>query len=189
MLRYLCNVLAFCFNFMLALLFILLTWLDSLSYYAPVVPNPARFLKTLLLVHGYQIFKNKAFNGDPHPSNILLMPDEISFQGGIHLAELIIAPIDRNLKSIVEKAKKMRVSIPKRMNPYFIEVITTIEFGLLDNDIFGKAFRASRYGLHTMRQDNAHMFGIDTVVTFPGEKNNLTIIIRAHKTQFDRYKI
>ncbi|ETO08530.1 hypothetical protein RFI_28857, partial [Reticulomyxa filosa] len=151
--RYLYNALAFCFNCTLALLFVPLTWIDSrsvsvpyLSYDAPIVPNPERFLKTLLSVHGYQIFKNGAFNGDPHPGNILLMPDGrlglidygqfkyLSKDERKHLAELIIALADRNSERIVEKAKEIGFR-SKHMDPYFIEVMTTIGFDRLDNDI------------------------------------------------------
>lgn len=33
------------------------------------------FLKKNEQVHGHQIFINGCFNGDPHPGNVLLMPD------------------------------------------------------------------------------------------------------------------
>ena len=35
----------------------------------------ARWVQTLLDVHGYEIFEAAFFNGDPHPGNILVMPD------------------------------------------------------------------------------------------------------------------
>jgi aarF domain-containing kinase len=38
-------------------------------------PNLAALLQLLLDVHGYEIFQVGCFNGDPHPGNILLMPD------------------------------------------------------------------------------------------------------------------
>jgi aarF domain-containing kinase len=34
-----------------------------------------KLLDTLMRVHAYEIFQNGSFNGDPHPGNILLMPD------------------------------------------------------------------------------------------------------------------
>lgn len=40
---------------------------------API--NLGEVLDTLLRVHAHEIFEDGAFNGDPHPGNILLMPD------------------------------------------------------------------------------------------------------------------
>lgn len=37
--------------------------------------NLGEILDTLLRVHAHEIFQDGAFNGDPHPGNILLMPD------------------------------------------------------------------------------------------------------------------
>ena len=37
--------------------------------------NIGEVLKTLLDVHAEEIFVHGAFNGDPHPGNVLLMPD------------------------------------------------------------------------------------------------------------------
>ena len=38
-------------------------------------PNLGMLLQVLLDVHGYEIFQLGCFNGDPHPGNIMLMPD------------------------------------------------------------------------------------------------------------------
>ncbi|KAF4660970.1 hypothetical protein FOZ61_003641 [Perkinsus olseni] len=38
-------------------------------------PNTADLLATVMKVHGEQVFTHGTFNGDPHPGNILLMPD------------------------------------------------------------------------------------------------------------------
>lgn len=43
--------------------------------YVPVFVDPARTMETLLAVHGHEILVDGIFNGDPHPGNILLMPD------------------------------------------------------------------------------------------------------------------
>ena len=40
-----------------------------------VPPDLAALLQLLLDVHGYEIFQVGCFNGDPHPGNVLLMPD------------------------------------------------------------------------------------------------------------------
>jgi len=37
--------------------------------------NLGDILDTLLRVHAYEIFQNGAFNGDPHPGNVMLMDD------------------------------------------------------------------------------------------------------------------
>merc|ERR1719492_461682 len=38
-------------------------------------PDLSETLDVLLRVHGYQVFFCPAFNSDPHPGNILLLPD------------------------------------------------------------------------------------------------------------------
>jgi aarF domain-containing kinase len=43
--------------------------------YATPIINLGEILETLLKVHGYEIFIDGLFNGDPHPGNILLLPD------------------------------------------------------------------------------------------------------------------
>jgi len=40
-----------------------------------VILNLGSIIETLAEVHGYEIMVNGAFNGDPHPGNILMMPD------------------------------------------------------------------------------------------------------------------
>jgi aarF domain-containing kinase len=48
---------------------------QSYQYYRSEVPvNLGRILEVLLRVHGDQIFQG-AFNADPHPGNVLLLPD------------------------------------------------------------------------------------------------------------------
>ena len=42
---------------------------------SPRLVNIGEVLKTLLDVHAEEIFVHGAFNGDPHPGNVLLMPD------------------------------------------------------------------------------------------------------------------
>jgi aarF domain-containing kinase len=55
------------------------TWiLSTVSlgvYKRPEIFNAVALLETAMKVHGHQIFKNRTFNGDPHPGNILLTPD------------------------------------------------------------------------------------------------------------------
>jgi predicted unusual protein kinase regulating ubiquinone biosynthesis (AarF/ABC1/UbiB family) len=39
--------------------------------------NVMQVLRVCMAVHGYEIFIDGVFNGDPHPGNILLMPDGV----------------------------------------------------------------------------------------------------------------
>lgn len=43
--------------------------------WSPLVPNLAEYLALLLEVHGFEIFDLGTFNADPHPGNILQLPD------------------------------------------------------------------------------------------------------------------
>ena len=48
-------------------------------------PNLPALLGLLLEVHGYEVFALGCFNGDPHPGNILLMPDgRLGFHAHTH---------------------------------------------------------------------------------------------------------
>ena len=42
---------------------------------SPRLVNMGEVLQTMLDVHADEIFNHGVFNGDPHPGNILLMPD------------------------------------------------------------------------------------------------------------------
>uniref|UniRef100_A0A7S1DQW9 ABC1 atypical kinase-like domain-containing protein n=1 Tax=Hemiselmis andersenii TaxID=464988 RepID=A0A7S1DQW9_HEMAN len=54
-----------------------LVWRGSRRGYTwtPVMVNMAAMLDLLLQVHAYEVLICGCFNGDPHPGNILLMPD------------------------------------------------------------------------------------------------------------------
>ena len=45
------------------------------AYRPPKIFDAVSLLETAMAVHGHQIFRNRTFNGDPHPGNILLTPD------------------------------------------------------------------------------------------------------------------
>jgi aarF domain-containing kinase len=91
--------------------------------------NVVDLLETAMKVHGYQIFVNGAFNGDPHPGNLLLTPDgklglvdfgqvkRLSPERIEQLARLIVALNDDNQEDIVSIALEMgsrnRYNIPE----------------------------------------------------------------------------
>eukprot|EP00039_Didymoeca_costata_P020782 m.342407 g.342407 ORF g.342407 m.342407 type:complete len:576 (-) comp21351_c0_seq1:128-1855(-) len=74
-----------------------------------------QWLDTLFEVHGYQIFCGKLFNADPHPGNVLVLPDNrlglidygqcqrLSHQRRKQVAQLIVAVVEE--KSDVEIAE------------------------------------------------------------------------------------
>ena len=99
------NVLRSAFNWTLG-------WLPlvpSLAYASAEVPvSLPRMMKMVLEVHAHEIFVDGAFNGDPHPGNILLCPDgrlglidygqvkQLPLDARINYAKLIIAINNRD---------------------------------------------------------------------------------------------
>lgn len=84
-----------------------------IPYYKSEAPvDMAHLLRVLCHVHAHQIFEG-AFNGDPHPGNILLMPDgklglidygqvkRVSFEDRVVLAKLMIAHATWNKDEVV----------------------------------------------------------------------------------------
>lgn len=84
------------------------------SYFSSETPiNLGRIFEILLRVHAHEIFFDGAFNGDPHPGNILLMPDgrlglvdygqvkRLSESDRILYAKLVIAMSRDDRKEIV----------------------------------------------------------------------------------------
>lgn len=84
------------------------------SYYSTEAPiNLGRIFEILLRVHAHEIFFDGTFNGDPHPGNILLMPDNrlglidygqvkrLSESDRVLYAKLVLAMARDNRKEIV----------------------------------------------------------------------------------------
>ena len=81
--------------------------------------NVVDLLRTAMEVHGYQIFMNGTFNGDPHPGNLILTPDgrlglldfgqvkRLSPERLEQIARLIIALNDDDRDKIVSVALEM----------------------------------------------------------------------------------
>jgi aarF domain-containing kinase len=75
--------------------------------------NLADILQTLLEVHGHEIFIDGVFNGDPHPGNVLLLPDgrlglidygqtkRLSLDNRKIYAKLIIALAENNKDDVI----------------------------------------------------------------------------------------
>nr|CCA27146.1 glycoside hydrolase putative [Albugo laibachii Nc14] len=95
--------------------------------------NVPSILKLLMDVHGYEIFVNGCFNGDPHPGNILLLEDgriglidygqvkRISLEHRIKLAKLTVALAEGSKEDIVHALTVGMGVRSAKMNPYFLE--------------------------------------------------------------------
>ncbi|KAI9907576.1 hypothetical protein PsorP6_003197 [Peronosclerospora sorghi] len=107
------------------------------------VLNLPEILKLVMDVHGYEIFVNGSFNGDPHPGNILLLEDgrlglidygqvkHISREHRVHLAKLIVALANGSRDEIIHVlTKDMRIRTTN-MDPYFLEKQARL---MIDND-------------------------------------------------------
>ncbi|GMF19593.1 unnamed protein product [Phytophthora fragariaefolia] len=105
--------------------------------------NLPDILKLIMDVHGYEIFVDGSFNGDPHPGNILLLEDgrlglidygqvkHISREHRVHLAKLIVALAGGSRDDIIEVlTKDMRIRTTN-MDPYFLEKQARL---MIDND-------------------------------------------------------
>jgi aarF domain-containing kinase len=106
-----------------------------------VPPNLAVLLQLLLDVHGYEIFQVGCFNGDPHPGNVLLMPDgrlglidygscvSLALEHRQRLARLMISLLSPNPLDAVRvysqemgvKTKNMRSDILYKMAAFWYD--------------------------------------------------------------------
>ncbi|CAM9998246.1 unnamed protein product, partial [Ectocarpus sp. 12 AP-2014] len=90
--------------------------------------NTEKLIETLFRVHGHQIFVDGAFNGDPHPGNILLTPDgklglidygqvkHMALEERVKLAKLIVALDEDDREGVVRAYIDMGIRT-KRMDP------------------------------------------------------------------------
>lgn len=101
---------------------------EKWEYVKSDVPiNLGQILDTLLRVHAHEIFTDGAFNGDPHPGNILLMPDgrlglidygqvkRMALEDRIEYAKMIIS-LNRGDKEEVVRIAKESGFRTKRMD-------------------------------------------------------------------------
>eukprot|EP01113_Clastostelium_recurvatum_P045809 TRINITY_DN7932_c0_g1_i1.p1 TRINITY_DN7932_c0_g1~~TRINITY_DN7932_c0_g1_i1.p1 ORF type:complete len:573 (+),score=140.36 TRINITY_DN7932_c0_g1_i1:36-1754(+) len=110
-------------------------------YYAPLTKpiNHVKLMDTLMRVHGHELFIDGVFNGDPHPGNILLLPDGriglidygqvkvMALQDRVHLAKIIVALYEGTPENVVEEARALGLRT-KRMDPYVIEKLARVYF-------------------------------------------------------------
>ncbi|CAM9270428.1 unnamed protein product [Discosporangium mesarthrocarpum] len=90
--------------------------------------NTAHMIELLFRVHGHQIFVDGAFNGDPHPGNILLTPDgklglidygqvkHMTLPDRVKLARLVVALAEDDKEAVVGAYTDMGFKT-KRMDP------------------------------------------------------------------------
>ena len=149
--RFFYNSLVWLYNHSLIYLYYPLVWdskqlgdkLPLLEYDLPIVSNPWQFIQTLLNIHGYQIFINHAFNGDPHPGNILLLDDGklglidygqfkyLNNEEATKVSKLYMALASGNRENIVGIAKEMGFK-SKKMDAEYIEKFTVFGFDRID---------------------------------------------------------
>ena len=92
----------------------------ALEYAKPLkLVDVDAIMANLVLIHGYEVLVNGAFNGDPHPGNILLLPDSriglidygqvkhITDHERLLLAQLIIALADEDDAGVVQLMREM----------------------------------------------------------------------------------
>jgi len=105
-------------------------------------------LDNILHIHGHQILIDGAFNGDPHPGNILLQDSgalglidygqvkRLSSDERLLLAELIVALSDRNRDEVVDVFTRMGFR-SKAMNTEVIHQTAVLYFDRDDPEVTG----------------------------------------------------
>lgn len=132
--RSIANVAITAYNWTLGLL-----W-GPRSYLPPVrFINIPHIMDLLLRVHGHEVLHDGMFNGDPHPGNILLMPDgrlglidygqvkTLSVAHRIPLAKLFVALADGRSDDVCKIHTKMGVVLD-RDDKYVLEHLAIIGF-------------------------------------------------------------
>ena len=108
-----------------------------------------RRLRLLVDVHGLQMLVDGVFNADPHPGNVLLMPDgglglidygqvmRLSDAQRRTLAALLVALAAQDEAAAVAGATAMGESWTKRMDPAVLAQLAAFFFDRDDYDRFG----------------------------------------------------
>lgn len=105
--------------------------------------NIPEVLKLVMDVHGYEIFVDGSFNGDPHPGNILLLDDgrlglidygqvkHISKEHRLNLARLIVSLAEGTREDIIRVLTQDMGVRTVNNNPYYLEKQARL---MIDND-------------------------------------------------------
>ncbi|RHY98298.1 hypothetical protein DYB35_006748 [Aphanomyces astaci] len=95
--------------------------------------NFPELLRLIVEVHGYEIFVNGCFNGDPHPGNIMLLDDgriglidygqvkHLSTDQRKRLARLVVALAEGTNDDVVRSVTTDVGLVTKHMDPYVLE--------------------------------------------------------------------
>eukprot|EP00944_MAST-04C_sp_MAST-4C-sp1_P001039 g1039.t1 len=109
--------------------------------------NVPAILEDLWLVHGYELFVNGAFNGDPHPGNILLLENgklglidygqvkTLSLEDRLKIAKLIVALGKGDKNEIVQVMVNDHQLKTKYMDPYVIYKLAEVGWNRDDMEI------------------------------------------------------
>eukprot|EP00903_Cladosiphon_okamuranus_P009325 g8894.t2 len=110
--------------------------------------NTKKLIETLFRVHGHQIFVDGAFNGDPHPGNILLTPDgklglidygqvkHMDLEQRVKLARLMVALDEDDQEAVVAAYIDMGIRT-KRMDPEVLYLHAKVCFDCDHKDDLG----------------------------------------------------
>lgn len=119
---------------------------------------------SVVRVHGHQILKMGVFNGDPHPGNILLMPNgriglidygqikSLKQDQRKSMARMIIALADGKKEDVIDLFVKMGFR-SKRMDGDVINAVATLYFDRDDSEIIGKGINLQYYFENLQKKD------------------------------------
>lgn len=137
------NALGFCINHSFGWLFAMLGNANG-RYIVPhketTIPLNIKYILDLVAsVHGYELFINGAFNGDPHPGNLLVLEDgrlglidygqvkRLAVEHRIELAKLLAYIRRDDSEMIVEQVKTMGLRT-QNMDPWVFEKVARFYF-------------------------------------------------------------
>lgn len=164
------NAVAASFNYTLGWI------LPNVTYAETALPvNHVQVIDKLLDVHGYEIFKLGTFNGDAHPGNIFLMPDQtlglidygqvksLTPRQRRQIAKLIMALCENNSERIVEEFKNMGFETEKN-DPWIIERTARFFF---EDDTDEALLRRKDGSLMNLQQVMEYLNRTDKTKEFP----------------------
>eukprot|EP00505_MAST-04D_sp_SCG-Rhode-Island_P002028 Stramenopile-MAST_4_protein_2028 len=102
--------------------------------------NIPELLEFLWVVHGYELFVDGSFNGDPHPGNIMMLEDgkiglidygqvkHLDPKTRVDIARLIVALANEDKEEAVRVMVEEQNLVTKRMDPYVIYKLAEISW-------------------------------------------------------------